>query len=116
MNAKPTMRWLALLVLTMTMRALAQNPPAAPSGPAQAPGLRKLSGEDERRAKQLSEAIPNNLPEAIAVAEEVLALWTRIQGATHFEAVTASWRVKTWRRLAALSSEDLVLCQTSNFG
>ena len=54
--------------------------------------MRKLTGDDERRAKQLDEQIDNALKadrwdEAIAKAEELLALQTRIQGPEHFEAV-----------------------------
>jgi len=108
MNAKPIMPWLALIAVTMTMCAPAENPPAAPSGPAEAPGLRKLTGVGERRVKQLEEAIvrAENWSEAIAAAEAILALRTRVQGPIHFETVSASWRAKTYRRVAALSKDD----------
>jgi tetratricopeptide (TPR) repeat protein len=40
--------------------------------------------------------------EALARAEELLALRSRVQGAGHHQVVDAGWRVKTLRRVAAL--------------
>jgi Tfp pilus assembly protein PilF len=67
--------------------------------------LRALTGDDERRAKQLDEQIykamkEDHWNEAIAKAEELLALRSQVQGAGHFEAVDADWRVKALRRVA----------------
>ncbi|MGO9465961.1 MAG: tetratricopeptide repeat protein [Isosphaeraceae bacterium] len=84
-----------------------------------ASGLRKLTGEDEKRAKQLDEQIDqatkaDRWDEAIARAEELLALRTRAQGPKHFETVNAEWRIKTLRRLASMSDEDRVACQSAD--
>ncbi len=74
-------------------------------------GLRKLNGEDERRARQLEEQIEQAMKadrwdEAIARAEELAALRTRIQGPKHFETMDAEWRLKTSRRVASMPRED----------
>ena len=78
-----------------------------------APGLRKLTGDDAKRADDLDKAIEAALKadrwdEAISRAEELLALRTRIQGPKHFETVSEEWRKKTLRRLAPMPHEDRV--------
>ena len=80
-----------------------KNPPA--------PGLVKLTGDDERRAKQLQEQIDQAMEEdrwdeAISRAEELLALRARVQGAAHFETVDADWQVKTLRWAAVLPKDE----------
>jgi tetratricopeptide (TPR) repeat protein len=74
-------------------------------------GLVKLTGDDEKRAYELDEAIVNAMKtghwsQAVAAAEQLLALRRRIQGEKHFEAVDASWQVKMLRRLESLPSSD----------
>ncbi len=106
-------------VLSVPMPVLAQAPsPKPPTDKPTAPGLIKLTGDDEKRAKQLDEQIDNALKadrwdEAIARAEELLALRTRIQGPKHFETVDAEWRLKTLRRVAPMPREDRVTCQST---
>jgi len=83
------------------------------------PGLRKLTGADEKRAKQLDEQIDKAMKadrwgEAIARAEELFGLRTRIQGLKHFETVDAEWLTKTLRRVAAMPREDRVAYQSTN--
>ena len=83
-----------------------------------APRLRKLSGEDARRAEELDKAIEAALKadrcdEAIARAEELAALRTRIQGSKHFETVNAEWLLKTARRVAPMPNEDRVAYQSA---
>src|SRR5262249_11475948 len=61
--------------------------------------LRKLTGDDAKRAAELDQAIEAALKadrwdEAIARAEELLALRARAQGPKHFETVTAQWDLK----------------------
>jgi tetratricopeptide (TPR) repeat protein len=78
-----------------------------------APGLRKLTGDDARRAEVLDKAIDAALKadrwdEAIAKAEELLALRMRIQGPKHFETVNAEWRLKALHRVAPMANEDRV--------
>jgi tetratricopeptide (TPR) repeat protein len=77
------------------------------------PGLRKLTGEDTKKAEELDKAIEtaqkaDRLDEAIARAEELLTLRTRAQGSKHFETVNAEWRLKTLRRAASMPKEDQV--------
>ena len=84
-----------------------------------APGLRKLTGDDAKRAEELDKAIEAALKadrwdEAIAKAEELLALRTRVQGPKHFETVNAEWRLKTLRRVAPMPNEDRVAYQSAN--
>ena len=62
-----------------------------------------LKGDDAKRAEELAKAIEAALKadrwyEAIARAEELFALRTRVQGPKHFETVNAEWRS---RRCAA---------------
>jgi len=84
-----------------------------------APGLRKLTGDDARRAKELEKAIEAALKadrwdEAIARAEELLALRARVQGPKHFETVNEEWRLKTLRRVAPMPQEDRVAYQLAD--
>ncbi len=85
----------------------------------QAPGLRKLTGDDAKRAEELDKAIEaarkaDRWDEAIARAEELLALRARAQGPKHFETVNAEWRLKTLRRVAPMPHEDRVAYQSAN--
>ena len=75
------------------------------------PGLRKVTGDDAKRAEKLDKAIERALTadrwdEAIARAEELLGLRTRIQGPTHFETVDAERRLKTLRTVAPMPRAD----------
>jgi len=86
---------------------------------ASAPGLIKLTGKDESRAKQLDEQIDKAVmadrwDEAIARAEELLALRTRAQGPKHFETVNAEWRLQAFRRVAPMPHEDRVAYQSAH--
>src|SRR5271165_721342 len=88
------------------MPTTAQTTPPKEAQPS-APGLRKLTGDDEKRAKLLEDQFDKALKadrwdEAIARAEELVALRTRIQGPKHFEARDAEWLLKTSRRVAPL--------------
>ena len=102
------------LLMLFIASAVSGQTPAPPAGqPPAAPGLRKLTGEDEKRAKQLDEQIDKSVKadrwdEAIARAEELLALRTRVQGAKHFETVDAEWLLKKLRRVAPRPHEDRV--------
>src|SRR5438270_10600367 len=95
-----------LLILLIASAVLGQSPAPARAQPP-APGLRTLTGADEQRTKQLDEQIDQAMKEdrwkdAIARAEELLALRARLQGEKHFEVVDTAWQVKTLRRSAAL--------------
>jgi len=79
----------------------------------QSQGLIKLTADDAKRAEELDKAIQAALSadrwnEAIARAEELLALRTRAQGPKHFETVDAEWRLKALRRVAPILKEDRV--------
>ncbi len=81
--------------------------------------MRKLTAEDEKRAKQLDEQIDKALKadrwdEAIARAEELLAVRSRAQGPKHFETVDAEWRLVTLRRVAPMPHDERVAYQSSN--
>jgi len=84
-----------------------------------APGLRKSTGDDAGRAEVLDKAVEAALKadrwdEAIARAEELLALRTRAQGPKYFETVDAEWLLKTLRRVAPMPHEDRVAYQSAN--
>jgi tetratricopeptide (TPR) repeat protein len=108
---------LTLFVLFMASSAKGQTP-ASPTGKPIAQGLIKLTGEDEKRAKQLDEQIDKAVKadrwdEAIARAEELLALRTKVQGPKHFETVNAEWYLKAFGRVAPLSKEDRTAYQSA---
>jgi tetratricopeptide (TPR) repeat protein len=104
--------FLAVLLPSIAYSAAAQLP-ANSAGQSAAPGLRKLTGEDEKRAEELDAQIDKALnadrwDEAIAKAEDLLALRVRVQGAKHFETVHVEWRLKALRRVAAMPKDDRV--------
>jgi tetratricopeptide (TPR) repeat protein len=90
----------------------AQTSPPQESQPL-APGLRKLTGDDAKRAEKLDKAIEGALravrwDEAIERAEELHALRSKEQGPKHFETVDQEWLVKALRRVATMPNEDRV--------
>ncbi len=90
-------------------------PPKEVQSPA--PGLRKLAGDDARHAGELDKEIEAAMKadrwgEAIARAEELLALRARVQGPGHFETVGADWQLRTMRRLAPMPLEDRIAYQS----
>jgi tetratricopeptide (TPR) repeat protein len=92
--------------------ATAQTAPTTEGRP-QTPGLRKLTGDDANKAEELDKAIEAALKadrwdNAIARAEELLALRARVQGPKHFETANAEWRLRTLRRVASMPKEDRV--------
>src|SRR5262249_2989337 len=83
-----------------------------------APGLRSLTGDDARRAAALEQAIATALKadrwdEAIAGAEDLIALRTRVQGPKHFETVDAGWRLEALRQVARRSKDDRIAYQSA---
>jgi tetratricopeptide (TPR) repeat protein len=107
-----TLRALMLLLfVVLTSQSAQGQTPAPPIGKPTTPGLIKLTGEDEKRAKQLDEHIEKALKtdrwdEASANAEEAVTLRRRVQGPKHFETITAEWRQKTLRQVAAMPDAD----------
>ncbi|MGO9463774.1 MAG: tetratricopeptide repeat protein [Isosphaeraceae bacterium] len=102
-----------LIGLAIAMQGLPTAAQTASPKDAQPPaaGLRKLTGEDEKHAKQLDSQIDqatkaDRWDDAIARAEELVALRTRIQGPKHFEAVDAKWQLRMLRRVAPMPHED----------
>jgi tetratricopeptide (TPR) repeat protein len=103
--------------LLISLSALGQTPAPPPTRPT-APGLIRLTGEDEKRTKELDDLINKAVQterwdEAIAKAEELLALRTRVQGAKHFETVNAEWILRTLRRVASMPDENRVAYRSS---
>jgi len=121
MFQKLTAPALGSLVLIIASAVSGQTPaPKPPAGqPPAAPGFLNLTGEDEKRANQLHERIEKAMTadrwdEAIARAEELVALRTRAQGPKHFETVNEDWRLKTLGRVAKMAREDRVTYQSAN--
>jgi tetratricopeptide (TPR) repeat protein len=99
-----------LLLYLIASRATGQST-SPPTGQSAAPGPIKLTGDNEKLAKQLGEQIDKALKadrwdEAIARAEELLALRVKVLGSKHFEAVSSKWSLNTLRRVASMSKED----------
>src|SRR5262249_31868953 len=108
---------LALFWLSIASSSSAQMP-APPRGKPIAPGLIKLTGDDEKRAEQLDEQIDKAIvsdrwSEAVAKAEELLTLRKRAQGPTHFDTVTEEWRAKALRRVAEMPEDDRAAYQSA---
>jgi tetratricopeptide (TPR) repeat protein len=106
-----------LAILIPAALAQAPKPKEAEPGP-KPPGLIVLQGDDAKRAAELDKAIEAALKadhwdEAIAQAEELLALRTRIQGPKHDETVYVEWRLKALRRVARMPREDRVAYQSA---
>jgi tetratricopeptide (TPR) repeat protein len=104
---------LALGTVLISSSAPGQTPTPANEKPT-TPGLIKLTGDDEKRAKQLDERIDKALKadrwgEATSGAKELVALRARVQGASHFDTVGAEWRFKTLGRISALPRTDRAL-------
>ncbi len=102
------------LILSVPFPASGQAPAPKPSaGQPPALGVRKLTGDNEKRAKQLDDQIDKAVKadrgdEAIARAEDLVALRTRTQGPKHFETMDAEWRLKTLRLVAPMPHADRV--------
>jgi tetratricopeptide (TPR) repeat protein len=114
-------RWLGLLIVSAVelpgLPTAAQTTPPK-EAPPPAPALRKLTGDDARRAEELDRAVEaavkaDRWDEAITRAAELLALRARAQGPKHFETVTEELRLKALRRVATLSKEDRVAYQSA---
>jgi CHAT domain-containing protein len=74
-------------------------------------GLRKLTGADVKQANSLRKAIidaekAGRWSDAVTAAEQALALRTRAQGAEHYLTIDADWKVKTLRRIQAMTGEE----------
>jgi tetratricopeptide (TPR) repeat protein len=111
--------WLVMgfgLIIPILPVAAQAPPPKETQTPASV--LRKLTGDDVKRAEDLDKAIQaaeaaGRWDEAIARAEELLALRTQVQGPKYFETVNMQWRLKALRRVARMPDEDRVAYQTA---
>jgi tetratricopeptide (TPR) repeat protein len=84
--------------------------PAAPTPVATAKFFHASDNDcPTQEAKAIDAALTaDRWDEAIARADELLALRARVQGVKHFETVNAEWRLKTLRRVAPMANEDRV--------
>jgi tetratricopeptide (TPR) repeat protein len=99
-----------VVLLSVACPAAAQSSVDS-AGRAPAPGWRKLTGDDEKRAQDLDSRIANALKadrwdEAVTAVADLVKLRSSVQGRDNFETLTAQWRLRTLRRVAALSSAD----------
>ena len=100
--------------VSTAVAVLAQTSGSSSHGrqPADAPSeLRKLKGADAKQASKLRKAIidaekADRWADAVAAAEQALALRTRAQGAEHYLTIDADWKLKTLHRIAAMSREE----------
>ncbi len=95
-----TLRALLLTVVVFLIASSASGQtPGSPEDKPNASGLIKLTGDNEKRAKELDKQINKALKddrwdEAIARTEDLLALRVKAQGPKHFETVTAEWKLE----------------------
>ncbi len=99
-----------LLIELAVVPTTAQTTSAGQTQPP-APGLRKLTGDDAKKAEELEKAIDEAVmtdrwEEAIAKGQDLLTLRTRVQGPKHFDTVDAEWLLKTIRRVGPMPEED----------
>jgi tetratricopeptide (TPR) repeat protein len=104
------MRLVTAGISLLVAPAFAQTTPPTQVQP-QAPGLRKLTGDDAKRADELDKAIATALKadrwgETIARTDDLLALRSRAQGLDHFERAVARWHLTTFRKVAAMGDDD----------
>jgi tetratricopeptide (TPR) repeat protein len=102
-----------ILFVYLTSQPAPGQTSAPPTARQTTPGVIKLTGEDEKRVKQLESQIDpaakaDRWAEAIAGAEELLALRTRAQGPKHLDTVGTEWQVKALRQVARMPKEDRV--------
>jgi CHAT domain-containing protein/tetratricopeptide (TPR) repeat protein len=105
---------LVVWCVSTAVAVLAQTSGSASKGrsPSDAPsGVRKLTGADAKQANALRKAIidaekAGRWSDAVTAAQQALALRTRAQGADHYLTIDADWRVKTLRRIEAMSPEE----------
>jgi tetratricopeptide (TPR) repeat protein len=112
MGQRPQTLFLTVFLSSIPYSAATQTPAHA-TGRAAAPGLVKLTGDDEKRAKELGARIERALKadsfdEAIARTEELLALRVKAQGPKHFETVDTEWQLKALRRVTQMAKDDRV--------
>ena len=108
-------RALAIVIaveLALTPRLHADEPAPKPAW------QRLLQGDDAKRAAELNTAIAAALKadrwnDAIARAEELLALRSRVQGPKHFETIDDEWRLKAFRQVGPMSHDDRLAYQAS---
>ncbi len=119
MEVKLTYLSLGFVVLSITTSVPGQTPANKPSSvPIPAPGLRKLTGEDEQRGDllfgQADTAVKaGRYDEATARSEERVALLRLVLGPNHFETVNEEWRLKALRRVAPMPHDDRVAYQSA---
>src|SRR5271165_5188905 len=96
----------SLTALSMLPRSehLGAREPEQPLAGQKPPWQRLLQGEDAKKAKELKERITKlseagRFQDALKAAEELAELRSTIQGADHYEAVSARWAVDGFRRL-----------------
>jgi tetratricopeptide (TPR) repeat protein len=105
--------------LVFVTAAVVRGQTAPPASRSTVPaGLIKLTGADAKRAEELNKAVEAALKadrwdEAIARAEERLALRSRIQGPKHFETVNARWVLEALRQVAPMPKEDRVVYRSA---
>jgi len=96
------MRWLALLGLSLVVVAS-----AADSKP---PWQRLLKGDNAKKAAGLQKRIEeleatDQYAEALQLQEQLISLWTRVQGAEHWQTVDQKWAWTAQKKIAALPAE-----------
>ena len=104
--------------MELPSRSTTAQTPTSKQAQLPAPALIKLTGADAKRAEELDKAIDaarkvDRWDEAIAKAEELLALRAKVQGPKHFETVNAEWLLKTLRRVAPMPKADRVAYQSA---
>jgi hypothetical protein len=129
MKARRAVLWWGLVIgiwiCDSGLRTKAEAPlPAHAQRPALE--LRNLTGDDAKRAEELTKASETALKrdrwdEAIAT-EELLAVHMRVQGPLHFETLDSEWRLNTLRRLLGTDASEPELarlvasCELGKFG
>jgi CHAT domain-containing protein/Tfp pilus assembly protein PilF len=98
----------AILGFLVAAPVAAQAPPV---GQPPARVARTLAPEDVKKGRELDARCiaavgEGRWDDAMAAAEELLALCKRVRGDSHFETVTCLWELQAVRRVSAMAKED----------
>ena len=103
------MRCVVMLAGLLPVVLLSADEPPRPG--AKPPYQRLLQGDEAKQAADLEKQVEekeaaDQYAQAIAAAEQLLALRTRGQGADHPDAVLLKWTVETLRKVATMTPDE----------
>jgi tetratricopeptide (TPR) repeat protein len=104
------LRMLLVALLGLSLAAVVRADDSKPKADAKPQWQRLLTGDDARKAADLDKRIyplmsADRYADAIATAEELVALRTKLQGADHWQTVNRKWWLAMLKKVAALPED-----------